>query len=319
MELVDDNLKRLTDARILVVGDIMLDRYWFGSVDRISPESPVPVLAVNDVQERMGGAANVAANVASLGASSTLLGVVGDDEAGKQICTLTRTASIRSEVYVDPSMQTTVKLRMVSRNQQLLRTDFEERPKEAALNGMMSRFSDLLGDHDVVVLSDYGKGALVYVEEMIRLANELGKQTLVDPKGKDFSRYAGATMITPNLKEFSEVVGSPVDDDELETIAGNVIHQLDIRKLLVTLSEKGMAMFAKNTRPIYQVAKTQEVYDVSGAGDTVIASMALALAAKLDDHDALDLANSAAGIVVSKIGTATASLEELRLALKGGN
>ena len=216
-------------------------------------------------------------------------------------------------------MQTTVKLRMVSRNQQLLRTDFEERPKEAALNGMMSRFSDLLGDHDVVVLSDYGKGALVYVEEMIRLANELGKQTLVDPKGKDFSRYAGATMITPNLKEFSEVVGSPVDDDELETIAGNVIHQLDIRKLLVTLSEKGMAMFAKNTRPIYQVAKTQEVYDVSGAGDTVIASMALALAAKLDDHDALDLANSAAGIVVSKIGTATASLEELRLALKGGN
>ncbi|NKB75755.1 MAG: D-glycero-beta-D-manno-heptose-7-phosphate kinase [Gammaproteobacteria bacterium] len=319
MESVDHSLKNLSKARILVVGDIMLDRYWFGGVDRVSPEAPVPVVAVDEIESRIGGAANVAGNISSLGANSTLLGIVGDDEAGRQVTAIAASASIKNEVEVDPSIQTTVKLRVVSRNQQLLRADFEDRPGDPALSGMMQKYKKLLLEHDVVVLSDYGKGVLVGIEEMIRLANDAGKLTLVDPKGKDFSRYREATLITPNLKEFSEVVGACIDNADMETKAAKIIDELNIGKLLITLSEKGMALFAKDSLPIYQGAKTQEVYDVSGAGDTVIAVMAMALAAGLDDHDALDLSNSAAGVVVSKIGTATASLKELRSALEVGN
>lgn len=298
-------------ARILVVGDVMLDRYWFGEVSRISPEAPVPVVKVEKSEERPGGAANVARNCAALGARAMLLSVVGTDEAGNILTRLMTEAGIESSLHEDPGLNTTVKLRVIGRQQQLLRIDFENSPDHEVLQAKLNEFAQRLADCDVVILSDYGKGGLTHITEMIRLARAAGKPVLVDPKGDDYARYAGATLLTPNRAELREVVGRWQNDAELESKAQRLRTELGLTALLVTRSEEGMTLFSASGRH-HEAAVAREVYDVSGAGDTVIATLAVMLGSGLPLEQALRLANRAAGIVVGKLGTATCSLDELR-------
>lgn len=299
-----------SSVRILVVGDVMLDRYWFGDVSRISPEAPVPVVKVERQEERLGGAANVARNAAALGARVSLLSVVGDDEAGHRLESLLMDAGIESCLHRDTNLSTTVKLRVIGRQQQLLRIDFENAPDHEVLQAKLQDFSRLLPDTDVVVLSDYGKGGLTHISEMIRLARKAGKTVLVDPKGDDYVRYAGASLLTPNRSELREVVGRWSSEEDLERKADALRTSLSLEALLVTRSEEGMTLFTAEGRS-HVPAKAREVFDVSGAGDTVIATLAVMLGAGLELPCAMDIANRAGGIVVGKLGTATVSREEL--------
>jgi rfaE bifunctional protein kinase chain/domain len=304
-------LPNTANTRILVVGDVMLDRYWFGEVSRISPEAPVPVVKVERVEERPGGAANVARNVAALGAGAALLSVVGADEAGRTLTELVESAGIDASLHEDPQLSTTVKLRVLGRQQQLLRIDFENWPTHEVLRAKLAEYERRLPDCDAVILSDYGKGGLTHIGDMIRLARAAGKPVLVDPKGEDYSRYAGATVITPNRSELREVVGRWKDDAELADKAQRLRVELKLDALLVTRSEDGMSLF-RDAGEAHEAALAREVYDVSGAGDTVIATLAVMLASGLDMAAAMRVANRAAGIVVGKLGTATCSLEELK-------
>jgi rfaE bifunctional protein kinase chain/domain len=307
-------LKKLSEVRLLVVGDVMLDRYWFGEVSRISPEAPVPVVKVERCEERLGGAANVARNAAALGASAGLLSVVGNDEAGVTLRRLLAEGGIETALQIDPAIDTTVKLRVIGRQQQLLRIDFETTPTHEVLQAKLADFEKRVAAYDAVVLSDYGKGGLVHIAEMIRLSRAAGKPVLVDPKGDDYSRYAGATVITPNRSELREVVGRWSSEEELTRKAQSLRADLGLEALLVTRSEEGMTLYrADEVR--HQAAQAREVYDVSGAGDTVIATLAVALAARLDWAEAMRIANVAAGIVVGKLGTAVPSRPELEAAL----
>ena len=301
-------------ARVLVVGDVMLDRYWFGEVSRISPEAPVPVVKVERSEDRLGGAANVARNVVALGARVALLSVVGTDEAGQALQRLLSEEGIESSLHQDADLSTTIKLRVIGRQQQLLRIDFENWPTHEVLRAKLMEFSDRLPDCDVVILSDYGKGGLTHITEMIRLARAAGKRVLVDPKGEDFSRYAGATMITPNRAELREVIGKWSSEDDLARRARQLREELGLEALLLTRSEEGMTLF-RAEGVTHEAAQAREVYDVSGAGDTVIATMAVMLASGADPATAMRLANRAAGIVVGKLGTAVAHLDELRAAI----
>ncbi|MBI4755117.1 MAG: D-glycero-beta-D-manno-heptose-7-phosphate kinase [Betaproteobacteria bacterium] len=298
-------------ARVLVVGDVMLDRYWFGDVSRISPEAPVPVVKIERVEERPGGAANVALNVAALGAGATLLSVVGADEAGQTLERLLDAAGIDVSLQRDSELSTTIKLRVIGRQQQLLRIDFENWPTHEVLRAKLLEFAQLIGEVDIVVLSDYGKGGLAHIREMIALAREARKPVLVDPKGDDYERYAGATVITPNRAELREVVGKWVDEHDLARRAEDLRRRLGLSALLVTRSEEGMSLFLDG-EVVNESAQTREVYDVSGAGDTVIATLAAMLASGMPLAAAMRVANRAAGIVVGKLGTAVAHLDELR-------
>jgi D-glycero-beta-D-manno-heptose-7-phosphate kinase len=297
-------------ARILVVGDVMLDRYWFGDVTRISPEAPVPVVKVQRSEERPGGAANVARNIAALGAHVALLSVVGADEAGRSLAKLLADSSIDASLLEDAQLNTTVKLRVLGRQQQLLRIDFENSPTHEVLDAKLAEFRQRLHACDVVILSDYGKGGLAHIAEMIRLAREHGKPVLVDPKGDDYARYAGANIITPNRAELREVVGRWTNEDDLAARVANLRHSLGLGALLLTRSEEGMSLFAEEG-VVHEPALAREVFDVSGAGDTVIATLAVMLASGLSMADAMRWANRAAGVVVGKLGTATCSLAEL--------
>jgi D-glycero-beta-D-manno-heptose-7-phosphate kinase len=301
---------QLSKARVLVVGDPMLDRYWHGSVERISPEAPVPVVKVAREEERIGAAANVAYNVVSLGAQASFLGVVGDDEPGHRLEALLRETGIASHLKRDPRLRTTVKLRVIGRHQQLLRMDFENEPDHEALASQAATFDRLVPQHDAVLFSDYGKGGLAHVESMIKGARAAGKAVLVDPKGSDYSRYAGATVITPNRAELQQVVGAWRSDDELRDKAQKLRAALEIDALLVTLGEDGMTLFDAQGESHTQT-QAREVFDVTGAGDTVIATLAALVAAGLSAREAMPLANKAAGIVVGKFGTATVTYEEL--------
>jgi rfaE bifunctional protein kinase chain/domain len=305
------NREQFAKTKLLVVGDVMLDRYWFGDSDRISPEAPVPVVQVSKVDERLGGAANVARNVAALGANTTILGVVGDDEAGNRIGELLRQSGVNSQLEVDPKVPTTVKLRVIARQQQLIRLDFEETPSQTALEQKLARFEKALGTADVLVLSDYGKGALSQVATMIECARAKNKVILVDPKGEDYEKYRGATVITPNRSELRQVVGRWVDEDDLTQRAQELRRSLGIQALLLTRSEEGMSLFT-DQGVSHVRAQAREVFDVSGAGDTVIATLAVALAAQWPLDRAMALANRAGGIVVGKLGTATVTSEELQ-------
>ncbi len=300
---------------ILVVGDVMLDRYWFGDVNRISPEAPVPVISIKVREERPGGAANVASNITTLGARCSLLSVVGDDEAGKCLTDLLEDSGIEAILHRDSHASTTVKLRMVSKNQQLLRADFERQPRHEILAQCLQDFHRILNGVDAVVISDYAKGGLLHIKEMISAARSASVPILIDPKGSDFSRYSGATMITPNLNEFQSVVGDVEDDLSLEKKALQLTSELDVDYLLITRSNKGMSLASRRGNVIHSPARAKEVYDVSGAGDTVISTMALCHAAGLGDVDKLTVANAAAGIVIGKLGTATVSAPELHAAL----
>jgi len=298
-------------ARVLVVGDVMLDRYWFGDVARISPEAPVPVLKVERVEERPGGAANVTRNVAALGAHCTLLSVVGADEAGACLEKLLgEQSNVTALMQRDSTITTTIKLRAVARQQQLLRIDFETQPSHEVLHAKLADFRKQLPDADVVVLSDYGKGGLAHIAEMIRLARAAGKPVLVDPKGEDYARYAGATLLTPNRSEFRQVAGGWKDEAELTAKAQRLRTDLQLDALLVTRSEEGMSLY-REQEVLNEPTHTREVFDVSGAGDTVIATLAVMLASGADLPFAVRIANRAAGIVVGKLGTAVVSREEI--------
>jgi rfaE bifunctional protein kinase chain/domain len=311
MSLVPDTAA----ARILVVGDVMLDRYWFGDVTRISPEAPVPVVKVERTEERPGGAANVARNCASLGAKVSLLSVVGADEAGQSLARLMANSGINASLHEDAGMNTIVKLRVLGRQQQLLRIDFENSPDHEVLQAKLAEFQQRVSECDVVILSDYGKGGLTHITEMIRLARAAGKPVLVDPKGEDYARYAGATMLTPNRSELRQVVGRWSDDANLSAKATALRTELNLDALLVTRSEEGMSLFTASGA-VHEPALAREVYDVSGAGDTVISTLAVMLASGLGLPEAMRLANVAAGVVVGKLGTATCTLDELRTALR---
>ncbi len=300
-------------TRILVVGDVMLDRYWFGEVSRISPEAPVPVVKVERSEERPGGAANVARNCAALGARVVLLSVVGADEAGRSLARLMGDSGIECSLHEDANLSTTVKLRVIGRQQQLLRIDFENAPDHEILRAKLADFGSRLPACDVVILSDYGKGGLAHIQEMIALGRAAGKAVLVDPKGEDYARYTGATLLTPNRSELREVVGRWRDDAELARKAIRLREELQLGALLVTRSEEGMTLYS-DSGVTHQPARAREVYDVSGAGDTVIATLAVMLGSGLSFAEAMRQANLAAGIVVGKLGTATCSLQELEFA-----
>ncbi|MFO1294637.1 MAG: D-glycero-beta-D-manno-heptose-7-phosphate kinase [Rubrivivax sp.] len=308
--------ERLAACRVLAVGDAMLDRYWFGQVERISPEAPVPVVRVQREEVRLGGAANVAMNVKALGAACTLLTVVGDDGPGRELRALLEHQGVRAVLGTDPALSTVVKLRVIGRSQQLLRIDFENRPDHEVLLAMLADYERLLPSHELVLLSDYGKGGLTHVARMIELARTAGKPVLVDPKGHDFSRYAGATAITPNRGELAQVVGSWCDERELARKAQALRRRLRLQGLLLTRSEEGISLFdAPAGLPdgghLRLPTQAREVYDVTGAGDTVIGTLAALMAGGLSLREAAPHANRAAGIVVSRFGTAAVTRSEL--------
>ncbi|MEO8154870.1 MAG: D-glycero-beta-D-manno-heptose-7-phosphate kinase [Rhizobacter sp.] len=302
--------ERLSAARVLVVGDAMLDRYWFGAVDRISPEAPVPVVRVTREEERLGGAANVALNAKTLGAQATLLTVVGQDEPARKLQLLLEQQGVKTLLGQDPQLYTIVKLRVIGRSQQLIRIDFENTPDHEVLANMLDDFERALPAHDAVLFSDYGKGGLEHIPRMIELARRAGKPVLVDPKGSDYARYAGATVITPNRAELAQVIGSWGSEAQLREKAHALRDQLGLTGLLLTRSEEGMSLFDAEGEARVP-AQAREVFDVTGAGDTVIATLAAMLACGLSLREALPIANRAGGIVVGKFGTATVSYEEL--------
>jgi len=302
------------DARLLVVGDVMLDRYWHGATSRISPEAPVPVVHVGQSEERAGGAANVALNIAALGAHARLLGITGEDEPAASLEALLTGAGIDCGFLKIRGIPTVTKLRVISRHQQLIRLDFEDGIAADAAAGLLESYRQGLAQCDVVVLSDYGKGTLAQVEEMIMLAREAGKPVLVDPKAQDFSRYDGASVITPNMAEFELVAGPCRNEQELVEKGARLLQQHNLESLLVTRGEHGMTLLRRDAPEFHLPTQAREVFDVTGAGDTVISMLAAALAAGEDLPAATALANLAAGVVVGKLGTASVSIPELRRA-----
>ncbi|MBE9516089.1 MAG: D-glycero-beta-D-manno-heptose-7-phosphate kinase [Proteobacteria bacterium] len=294
----------------------MVDRYWYGGVERISPEAPVPVVAVSENDERLGGAANVARSVTALGAQCGVLAVTGDDEGADILEDLLSRAGITHQLCRDPNITTTVKLRVISRHQQLIRIDFESKGTPGARKCLLDHYIDLLPAYDVVIISDYGKGGLGHIQEMIKLAKEHGKAVIIDPKGDDYSAYRYASLITPNRKEFEQVVGRFTDNDDLERRARDMVADLELEGLLVTRGEEGMSLIPASGDVIHKPARARDVFDVTGAGDTVIASIGAAYAAGAETIDAVRLANIAAGIVVAKLGAETASPDEILDALK---
>jgi rfaE bifunctional protein kinase chain/domain len=299
-------------ARVLVVGDVMLDRYWFGEVERISPEAPVPIVRFEQLQEQMGGAANVANNCVALGARTQLLSVVGNDEAGERLARLVEEAGIRASLHRDASIPTTVKLRVIGtpKKQQLLRIDFETQPSREVLASKLADFAAALPACNVVVLSDYGKGGLRHIGRMIRLAHAAGKKVLVDPKGDEYSRYKGAHIVTPNLEELRKVVGTWKNETDLRRRAQKLRRSLGLQALLLTRGSEGMTLYTARGAMNVKADK-REVYDVTGAGDTVIAALGAMLGAGVRLDQAVRIANRAAGIVVEKFGAAVATRKEV--------
>ncbi|WP_321324762.1 bifunctional D-glycero-beta-D-manno-heptose-7-phosphate kinase/D-glycero-beta-D-manno-heptose 1-phosphate adenylyltransferase HldE [Thiomicrorhabdus sp.] len=310
-----------SQSKILVVGDVMLDQYWNGRAGRISPEAPVPVVKVANEEMRAGGAANVALNVAALGAKACLLGVIGQteeggqDQHGQQLTHLMHQAGVKTDWSLSPS-GTICKLRVLSHHQQLIRMDFEEPVPEVPAQVLVDLVKKHIADYDVLVLSDYAKGALQFVEQMIAVAIEANVPVLVDPKGLDFSRYQSATLIKPNQSEFEAIVGQAVDDDAVVEKASKLIDDLSLQALLVTRSEHGMALITQKDTPYLLKSRAQEVYDVTGAGDTVMAALATGFASGLSLQNSVHLANQAASVVVRKVGTSTVSKAELDEAIK---
>jgi rfaE bifunctional protein kinase chain/domain len=304
-------LEKIRGVRALVVGDAMLDRYWYGDVDRISPEAPVPVVHVKEADERPGGAANVARNIQALQARCALLAVTGDDGDADSLASLLAREAIEAHLVRDKLLNTTVKLRVISRHQQLIRIDFESPSSKDSRVKLLDRYLQDVGDYDVVVCSDYGKGGLGQIREMIEAARKLGKPIVIDPKGRDYSGYRGASMITPNRKEFEFVAGAFRTNAELEQKARAMAEELALDAVLVTRSEEGMSYIGRDGRTLHMPARARDVYDVTGAGDTVIATIGCAVAAGADIQDVLHLANVAAGVVVGKLGAETASPQEI--------
>lgn len=308
-------MPRFDLAPVLVVGDVMLDRYWHGGTSRISPEAPVPVVRVDQIEDRPGGAANVALNIAALGAPAALVGVTGEDEAAASLLASLGAAGVDARFQRIATQPTIVKLRVMSRHQQLLRMDFEE-PFETDAEALAVEVERLLGGVKVLVLSDYGKGALKNHQALIQAARRKGIPVLADPKGKDFGIYRGASLITPNLNEFETIVGRCADEADLVAKGAQLMRELDLGALLVTRGEHGMTLLRPDQPALHLPARAREVFDVTGAGDTVISTLAASLAAGEELPQAVALANLAAGIVVGKLGTAAISAPELRRAVQ---
>ncbi|NKF52046.1 bifunctional D-glycero-beta-D-manno-heptose-7-phosphate kinase/D-glycero-beta-D-manno-heptose 1-phosphate adenylyltransferase HldE [Shewanella sp. WXL01] len=302
-------------AKVLVVGDVMLDRYWAGDTGRISPEAPVPVVRINQSEDRPGGAANVALNIATLGGQVALAGIVGDDENAQALTTGIKALGVEPCWHTVAELPTITKLRVMSRSQQLIRLDFEEAYPEAESHALMASAVKMLGEVDVVILSDYAKGALTDCTDFIAQATKQGVKVLVDPKGSDFSRYRGASLLTPNMLEFELVAGKVTSEADLVEKAHKLLHEFDLEALLVTRSEKGMTLITRDNDELHIPTVAREVHDVTGAGDTVISVLASSLAAGSDLPQACAIANAAAGIVVGKLGTSTVSRIELAQSL----
>lgn len=302
-------------ARVLVVGDVMLDRYWHGKATRISPEAPVPVVRVGNREDRPGGAGNVALNIAALGAAASLVGIIGEDEAGTELQSRLQAAGVYCDFATCFEAPTITKLRVISQHQQLLRVDFEQDFTSAAIASFQAQALALLANTQVLVLSDYGKGALGQTQALIKAAKELGVPVVVDPKGNDFSKYRGATVITPNLSEFESIVGPCATEEELSGKGLQLLADLDLQALLITRGENGMTLLRPDLPELHMPTHAQEVFDVTGAGDTVVATLAAALAAGSPLDIGTALANLAAGLAVGKLGTAAISGPELRRAI----
>ncbi len=299
-----------SDAKLLIVGDIMLDRYWFGDSTRLSPEAPVPIVLVQSVQETPGGAANVAVNAANLGPYVSLLSVAGDDAEGRLLEEMLQERQVRCMVLRDKKLQTIVKLRILARHQQVVRADFEQRPASELLLPLVDQFKQQAPQHRTVIFSDYGKGGLIHLSQMMAVARQNNMQILVDPKGLDYLPYHGANVVTPNRAEFAQVAGAWSSESDFERRAFALRDQLELGALLVTRSEEGMSLFA-GSRHVRIPARAKDVYDVSGAGDTVIAILGAAIGAGYDIEHAAHIANAGAGVVVGKMGTCPITLEEL--------
>jgi D-glycero-beta-D-manno-heptose-7-phosphate kinase len=304
------DLEKITSAKLLVVGDVMLDRYWYGSVERISPEAPVPVVRITKEEDRLGGSANVAYNGVSLGSKVSLLSVVGDDETSHRLEKLVSETGIDPFFERDPQLKTTMKLRVIGRQQQLIRVDFENNPQHETLAYQSQKFSDILNAHQAVIFSDYGKGGLAHISQMIERARSYKIPVFIDPKGSDYSRYRGASVITPNRQELMQVVGEWRSEEELKSRAQKLRQDLNLDAVLLTRSDEGMSLYDANGE-VHVGAQALEVFDVTGAGDTVIATLAVLVASGLSLRDAMPWANKAGGIVVGKFGTAAVSFEEL--------
>ncbi len=312
---MDPRLSHLKGARVMVVGDLILDRYWYGATRRISPEAPVPVVLIESMEERVGGAANVAANAAALEAEVLLVGITGKDAAGERLAELCRAVAVEPLFAASPDHETVVKLRVVSQHQQMVRLDFE-RPTHAELGDQVATLVALhIARCDVVVISDYAKGATTRVQDVITTARAAGKRVIVDPKGTDFSRYRGANLVTPNLQEFEAVVGLCDNDAELVRRAAALCERFDFEAILVTRGEAGMSLVRPGQAALHLDARSRDVFDVTGAGDTVCAVTAVAMAAGENLASAVALANVAAGVVVAKFGAVSVSIAELDQAL----
>ena len=305
-----------TKARVLVIGDVMLDRYWSGKAARISPEAPVPVVHVKTIEDRIGGAGNVALNIAKLGAKVTLLGVIGDDDEGKAIKRLLEAEGVDCEFVVEKSARSICKLRVMAQHQQLIRIDFEDSPLRFDGDAFSTQLRRHLAEHDVLVFSDYGKGTLANVSTHIQEAKLSGLKVLVDPKGVDYQRYAGADVITPNLAELQAVVGICANEQDLLEKGREFLRHHNIPTLLLTRGEAGMTLIQEHQTHSLP-AQAKDVFDVTGAGDTVIAVMALSVAIDMPLPESMYLANLAGGVVVGKLGTSTVSMVELSRAMHG--
>lgn len=303
-------------ARILVVGDLMLDSYWYGVTSRISPEAPVPVVKVGNKDHRPGGAANVALNISALRSGVTVLGVTGKDEESRLLEQALSESGVDAAIIKEPSVNTVVKLRVISQQQQLIRLDFEDAPIQFRQQALLDLVEERLADVDVLLVSDYAKGTMEMAPQVIQLARRFNKPVFVDPKGDDFTKYRGAYLITPNMAEFEAVAGRCNSEQEIEQKAAVMISQLEIEALLVTRGEKGMSLFQSQRKPLHLPTQAREVFDVTGAGDAVISTLASSHAAGASLEDATALANLAAGVVVGKLGAATATEAEIRLMLK---
>ncbi|MDQ7089281.1 MAG: bifunctional D-glycero-beta-D-manno-heptose-7-phosphate kinase/D-glycero-beta-D-manno-heptose 1-phosphate adenylyltransferase HldE [Methylococcales bacterium] len=306
-----------SSARVLVVGDVMLDRYWHGTTSRISSEAPVPIVHVKDDEQRAGGAGNVALNMAKLGATVSLMGFVGKDEAAKKLTRLLNKAGVVCSFEALDDLPTITKLRIMSRHQQLIRMDFEDGFHHVDSTTLLSHYQTKLEHAQIVVLSDYNKGTLNDTPGFVTLARKMNIPVLIDPKGTDFTRYRSASLITPNLSEFEAVVGHCADEDDIVTKGGRLLVELNLGSLLITRGEHGMTLLANGEPPLHLPTHAQEVFDVTGAGDTVISTLAASLAANSSLVEAITLANIAAGIVVGKLGTATVTIKEFNEALNG--
>ncbi|MEO8402520.1 MAG: bifunctional D-glycero-beta-D-manno-heptose-7-phosphate kinase/D-glycero-beta-D-manno-heptose 1-phosphate adenylyltransferase HldE [Gammaproteobacteria bacterium] len=314
---MNNQLPDFTKASVLVIGDIMLDRYWFGDAARISPEAPVPIVNIKQVDERPGGAGNVALNIAALGVNTALVGITGDDEAARILADQLTAANVAHDIHRINQIPTITKLRIISRQQQLIRMDFEEKFPTFNPENIIGYFTKNLSNSNLVILSDYGKGTLACVQELIKLAKKANVPVLVDPKGTDFSIYAGADVITPNFKEFEAIVGTCHDEQEIVSRGQALLKQHNINALLLTRGERGMTLIQRTEEELHLPAHARQVFDVTGAGDTVIAVLGAAMAAGAKLSQAMKIANLAASLVVAKLGAATVSVPELQVALTG--